>query len=210
MAEFVHHERNGLVFRTGDAADLAKQLRRLVEEPELLTSLDDFPPVKTLVENGEETEFRYRGLVCRVRPEVGVSTLIEFAGNQDVLREGNVEPQDAHMLLLRPGGGAAEYEIGCLMPGPVTIEVDVQLMAGETDVEMSGRLLIDGIEASRITNVRAGQQDEIHVWSTDAELPRDVRRLRIQVSLDNIDGADEGFVRISAVRVRTVPKDVLA
>ncbi len=210
MAEFVHHERNGLVFRTGDAADLAKQLRRLVEEPELLTSLDDFPPVKTLVENGEETEFRYRGLVCRVRPDVGVSTLIEFAGNQDVLREGNVEPQDAHMLLLRPGGGAAEYEIGCLMPGPVTIEVDVQLMAGETDVEMSGRLLIDGIEASRITNVRAGQQDEIHVWSTDAVLPRDVRRLRIQVSLDNIDGADEGFVRISAVRVRTVPKDVLA
>lgn len=208
MAEFVHDGRNGLTFETGNAEDLARVLLRMVEEPGLVESLDEFPPVKTLIENGEETEFRYRALACRVRPDVGMRTLIEFAGNQDAQREGNVEPQGAEMLLLRPGGAAVEYEVGSLLPGPVEVQVDVQLLGGETVVEMAARLMIDGVEAGRITDLRAGQEDQVHVWSIPAELPRDVRRLRLQVSLE--DGGPEAFLRVLAVRVRTCREEAIA
>jgi hypothetical protein len=208
MAEFVEHERNGLLFRAGDAADLARALRRLVEERDLLGSLDAFPPVKTLQQNGAETEFRYRALACRVRPEVGTRTLLEYRGVEDAHREGNVEQQDADMLLLRPGGAAVEYEVGSLLPGPVDVVVDVRLMGGETAVPMAARLLVDGAEAGRVTDLVAGHEDAIHEWVVPCELPRDARRLRIQVSLE--DGGDELFLRVKRVRVRTRPPEVPA
>jgi len=69
MAEFVRDGVEGLQFRVGDAGDLAAKMRRLVEEPGLLEELGrDLPRVKTIAENAEELEFRYRGLLCRERP----------------------------------------------------------------------------------------------------------------------------------------------
>lgn len=41
MAEVVNHEENGLLFEPGDPEDLARQLRRLTEEPDLLDKLSD-------------------------------------------------------------------------------------------------------------------------------------------------------------------------
>jgi glycosyltransferase involved in cell wall biosynthesis len=38
-AELVRHERNGLLFEVDDADDLARQLQRLLDEPELLPRL---------------------------------------------------------------------------------------------------------------------------------------------------------------------------
>ena len=39
MPEVVHHDVNGLLFRRGDDADLARQLRRLIDQPDLLARL---------------------------------------------------------------------------------------------------------------------------------------------------------------------------
>jgi glycosyltransferase involved in cell wall biosynthesis len=39
MAEAVRHGENGLLFEPGDSEDLARQLRRLTEEPRLLEEL---------------------------------------------------------------------------------------------------------------------------------------------------------------------------
>lgn len=39
MAEVVRHEENGLLFKLGDAGDLARQLKRLIDEPDLLARL---------------------------------------------------------------------------------------------------------------------------------------------------------------------------
>ncbi len=39
MAEVVRHEENGLLFELGDSEDLAHQLKRLIDEPDLLTKL---------------------------------------------------------------------------------------------------------------------------------------------------------------------------
>jgi glycosyltransferase involved in cell wall biosynthesis len=63
MAELIKHEQNGLVFNPGDADDLAYQLLRLLEEPNLLTELQNgIEPVKTVSDEIHELETFYRGL----------------------------------------------------------------------------------------------------------------------------------------------------
>lgn len=51
MAEMVRHDVDGLLFRPGDADDLARQLQRLLDEPDLLPRLRaNAPPVMTIEE----------------------------------------------------------------------------------------------------------------------------------------------------------------
>jgi glycosyltransferase involved in cell wall biosynthesis len=67
MPEFVRHERDGLLFGLEDHGGLARQLRRLVEEPGLLERLRaGIEPVKTIQENVDELEVMYGGLLARV------------------------------------------------------------------------------------------------------------------------------------------------
>ena len=64
MSEFVRHEEDGLLFELENAEDLARQLRRLVEEPGLLDRLRaGIRPVKTLQENVDELEDLYSRLL---------------------------------------------------------------------------------------------------------------------------------------------------
>ena len=66
MSEFVKHEENGLLFELEDAEDLARQLRRLYEEPGLLEKLrGGIGPVKTVGENVDELEELYDTLLDR-------------------------------------------------------------------------------------------------------------------------------------------------
>ena len=49
ISEFVCHGINGLLFKRGDAVDLARQMRRFVQEPTLLARLQGgIPLVKTI------------------------------------------------------------------------------------------------------------------------------------------------------------------
>jgi glycosyltransferase involved in cell wall biosynthesis len=60
MSEFVKHEESGLLFERENAEDLARQLRRLCEEPGLIERLRrGIGPVKTVEENAEELERLY-------------------------------------------------------------------------------------------------------------------------------------------------------
>jgi glycosyltransferase involved in cell wall biosynthesis len=71
MAEYVRDGVDGLLFAPGDDAELARVLRRFVDEPDLLDALGrDFPPLKTIQEDAAAMEFRYRGLVARRLPRV--------------------------------------------------------------------------------------------------------------------------------------------
>jgi len=55
LAELVHHGKNGLLFTMGDAGSLAKQLRMLIGDPELIERLRaGMPAVKTMDQNAEE------------------------------------------------------------------------------------------------------------------------------------------------------------
>lgn len=71
LAELIHHDADGLLFPRGDADGLAAQLRRVVDDPELLGRLRaNTPPVKTMDENVTELEALYRGLLSGVRTTV--------------------------------------------------------------------------------------------------------------------------------------------
>ncbi len=64
MAELVRDEIDGLYFMPGDADDLARQLRRLLDEPELLRGLAaNAPMVKQLDEEMYQLEAAYRGVI---------------------------------------------------------------------------------------------------------------------------------------------------
>ena len=64
MAEAVDHEVNGLLFECGDANDLSKQIRRLIENPGLLTKLKQgMSPVIPMKDHVDQLEIIYKGLV---------------------------------------------------------------------------------------------------------------------------------------------------
>lgn len=64
MAEMVSDEVNGLLFERGNVSDLARQLRRLVDEPELIRRLKlGIPRVKTVDEEVDQLEKIYRELI---------------------------------------------------------------------------------------------------------------------------------------------------
>jgi glycosyltransferase involved in cell wall biosynthesis len=64
MAEAIQHEVNGLVFSPGDAADLAVQLRRLLEEPELRRAVAAHPKkVSSIEENAARHQELYGQLL---------------------------------------------------------------------------------------------------------------------------------------------------
>lgn len=63
MAELVHDGENGLLFALGDADDLVRQLRRLLDDPCLLPALRaGIGPVKSVAQEVDELEAIYRGV----------------------------------------------------------------------------------------------------------------------------------------------------
>lgn len=67
MAELIEHERSGLLFRLNDAADLQRQIERLLDEPQLLEHLrQSIPPVKTVDEEMREILYHYQHLLSAV------------------------------------------------------------------------------------------------------------------------------------------------
>lgn len=65
MAEAVDHERDGLLFELEDVTDLARQLWRLQDDPDLLDRLrSGVAPVKTLAEEVDDLERIYESLLA--------------------------------------------------------------------------------------------------------------------------------------------------
>lgn len=64
LADLVGHEKSGLLFEMGNARDLAAQLQRLVNDPEMIERLrGGIPNVKTVDQNVEELFDIYAGLL---------------------------------------------------------------------------------------------------------------------------------------------------
>jgi glycosyltransferase involved in cell wall biosynthesis len=64
MAELVQAGENGLLFRPGDAGDLARRLRQLLDDPDLLPALRrGIRPVKSVAQEIDELEEIYRAVV---------------------------------------------------------------------------------------------------------------------------------------------------
>jgi glycosyltransferase involved in cell wall biosynthesis len=75
VAEMVHHERNGLLFTVDDASDLARQLQRLLDEPDLLTRLRQRQiTFRTLDDEVDQIDALYGELVPG--PQFAVDSLV--------------------------------------------------------------------------------------------------------------------------------------
>ena len=200
MAEFVKDGVDGLHFGVGDPDDLAAKMKRFVDEPELVKELSkDFMRVKTLVENGEEMEFRYRGLTCVDRSPEGAGALLVQGARSAALIESCVE-QGADMLLLAPGGGALEFDLEGCGGGLRELALKVMLLAAEDSVEMGGRVLVDGAEVGQITPFSTDGSDEIREICLNIDIAPNAQRLRIECAL--FEGGPEAHLRLVSLEIR--------
>ena len=205
MEEYVRDGVDGLLFRTGDADSLAGVLQRFIEEPELAAALSqDFMPIKTLDQNGAETEFRYRALCCLDRSAIhGPQLLLEHAGNQFVDQRGEALKQGTDMLILQPGA-AVDYDLSGLPAGPVQLILDVLALGVEPDLPHGARLSIDGTALGTMLRFTSSGCDELRTIVLDGDLPEGARRLQLDTA--EAFGSDDCFLRVKRVAVRTRPK----
>jgi len=186
MAEFVRDGVDGLHFAVGDASDLAAKMRRLVEEPDLLERLRgaDWMHVKTIAENGAETEARYRALACVVRdgaPGASGVPLFEPDVTRPADAEGDFEVQGGGGALLRPGSSAS-YDLPALSPGRYRVEVEVMHVDGEASLALGGTLGQEGSGgAHAVIEAAAGPAGPV------------VRRVEVE-----LDGAAGARLRVAA------------
>lgn len=111
-AELVREGVGGLQFRAGDAADLERVLRRLLDEPELLDELRaSIPAVGTLADRLEVVRRHYAELVVAPRPPLRVAAVVvdcgtprETAGAVEALWAGARRPDQ--VVVVDNGGGA--------------------------------------------------------------------------------------------------------
>jgi glycosyltransferase involved in cell wall biosynthesis/GT2 family glycosyltransferase len=183
MAEYVRDGVDGLWFAVGDAEDLARKMQRLVDEPELLAALGrDLPAVKTIAEDAEAMEFRYRGLVCRDRSaEVEAAARLARASGAELQRVGAAELQGADLALVRPGeGNALELDVRGCGGGPRELLVTSLALAAEPELRLAGRVLVDGVEVARLAELGGGAADEERTERLLLELPEDAAVLRLE------------------------------
>lgn len=203
MAELVRDGVDGLHFRVGDARDLARVLRRFVDEPDLVARLSrQWPRIKTMAEDAREMEVRYRALACVERSR-GARTYLDARGIHTLRREGPVEQQGADLLLLRPGGAAVEYDVSLAGAGRVEVRLEVLLLGAEREVPMAASVALDGRELGSVGPFAADGRDEVRAFAFEAELESAPRRLRIEPRAS--PGAPEQFLRIARVVVADAP-----
>jgi hypothetical protein len=130
-------------------------MRRIVENPGILeTFRTGIPPVKTIAANAAELEVLYRQAIAGLgglRDEVpsdGRLPLLELWGRSYSGRRGRVRRQGEDLVLLEPGpkgGSAVRYEIdGSVLPEGVRLEIETELLKGETSVVLGGAVFLDG------------------------------------------------------------------
>ena len=202
MAEYVRDGVDGLHFAVGDAGDLARVLKRFVDEPDLVEELSgNFMQVKTIEQNARETEFRYRGLCCR-RRAARPTTLVDHEGVGSALRAGECDQQGADMLLLRPGA-AAEYELEAAGPGQRTLQIDIFGLGAEEHLLLGGALTLDGAAVGSIASFTSAGEDGTHRFEFELELPPGARRLRIETAKGGLMSKAQ-HLRVKRVVVRGV------
>ncbi|MFT5285894.1 MAG: glycosyltransferase involved in cell wall biosynthesis/GT2 family glycosyltransferase [Planctomycetota bacterium] len=202
MAEYVRDGVDGLQFAVGDDAALARCLERFLREPDLLDKLsEDFLPVKSIAEDAALTEARYRSLCTIVRDQKGFGAI--YSATSTEARRGSVEQQGATMLLLRPEGEAAiDYDLRPLISGPHVVTVDSVALAGEQEIALAGRVLLDGAVVGNLTTLRGGKEETVSKTQLDIMLPEGGGRTLTILNLD--ESGARCYSRVNRVAIEPV------
>lgn len=199
MAEFVRDGVDGLLFELGSAADLADKMALLVEDAELRGRLADadWMPVKTIVENGEETEARYRSLCTIERPATGgpAGAVLRRAALETAVRHGACEVQGAELLLMRPGA-AADWSVDGLPAGDYVLALGLEYLAPETSLVLGGEVLVDGVVRARISDSTSRGRTEKREQLVGLKLEHGSKFLSLRASAD---GAADVYLRLSTL-----------
>lgn len=123
-------------------------------------------------------EVRARSLLCRAASRV---LLDRFASDAD-RRAGDVEDQGRFMMLFGFDAAALEFDTPDLgrSAGPWRVEVDVELLAHETDVPMGGRVIVDGRTIGHLGPLCSNGHAEIVRVAFDLQDIATPRSLRIE------------------------------
>ncbi|MEM9381764.1 MAG: glycosyltransferase [Planctomycetota bacterium] len=204
MAEFVRDGVDGLLFELGSAGDLAAKMARLVEEDGLLPRLTsaEWIPIKTIEQNGEETEARYRSLCTVVRERSsgeGAGPVFERGALETSERRGPCEQQGADALLLRPGA-SADWDVGDLPELALRVELEAYVCGDEPDLAIGAQILVDGTSAGFVGPITPDGSDAY----VDLELDLDpgVRPRKITLEPRAGDGTD---LHMRLCRIRLSP-----
>jgi hypothetical protein len=197
MAEFVRDGVDGLLFELGSAADLADKMAMMVEDAELRERLAtaEWIPIKTIVENGEETEARYRSL-CTVERDVGEATQgpAMIRGALDTAaRRGACEQQAADMLLMRPGA-EADWDLEGVPAGEYTLTVRMEYFAPEDAIVLAGEVVVDGVRAAEMAPTRSEGRTEAREQSLILRVEHGAKFLSLRASTE---GAGDVYLRLS-------------
>ncbi|MDG1050212.1 MAG: glycosyltransferase family 4 protein, partial [Planctomycetota bacterium] len=185
MAEFVRDGVDGLLFELGSAADLADKMASMVEDAALRERLAsaDWIPIKTIVQNGEETEARYRSLctIERVAVEAQAGPVLRRGALETAARQGGCEQQGADMLLLRPGA-SADWALDGLPAGSYRLTLSLEFLAGEGDIVLGGAVLGDGVVPVRIPETSSSGGAETREVTLDLKLEHEAKNLKLEAS----------------------------
>jgi GT2 family glycosyltransferase/glycosyltransferase involved in cell wall biosynthesis len=167
LAERVREGIDGLRFRPGDAADLARAMRRFIEEPSLLAQLGQTPPaLPTLDEHVTTLEGLYARARRRFRERVGRVGVV-------VLDRGR--PEDAAAAAVSAVDEAVAPQVLVVENGPGP-EPDLPPGVGVLHLRQN-RGYAGGMNAG-IAHLRAAGCDRILLLNNDAALaPGALRRL---------------------------------
>lgn len=204
MREFVRDGVDGLRFAVGDADDLARAMKRFLDEPDLLERLSkDFRRIKTVAEDGADAEYRYRALAARRRSRehsTGPRVVCERRGIEAAAKAGPVEPQGADLLLVRPGG-AVEYDVAGAGGGRRKLRIEQHVVGTETSVTLGGRVAIDGKVAGTLQLAVARGKDDVIADELELDLAADAKRVRLEP-------APGAYLRVKRLVITALPAAV--
>lgn len=153
-------------------------------------------------ERARVLEVRYRGLSCRARrSRYHGGYCFDRSAREGQARGRKVGFHGRDMVLLGPKRSSLTFELEGVGAGRHELSVWLYFTDAESDLEQSGRILIDGQLLTRFGSIRQPREEGgIHLLKLEIDVPRPGARLKI-VNTRSFLGRP-GFVRVQRVRLR--------
>jgi GT2 family glycosyltransferase/glycosyltransferase involved in cell wall biosynthesis len=209
MAEMVRDGVDGLLFMPGDAADLARVLRRLLDEPELLGRLrSGLPRVRTIAEDAAWTRDVYQRVLAAPRPAGArprlAAVVVHWRTPDETLLTvralaASRRPIDDLIVVDNGSGDLPAARIAAAAPGVRIITAGVNLgFSGGTNLGVRGALGAGGEHDA------APAAERVLLINSDAIVPPDaIERLEAALESDETAG-----IVAPALLARSAPETV--
>jgi GT2 family glycosyltransferase len=164
----------------GDLAGVEDALRAAVDErgPSVPIGL------RTPAEETDELVFRYRCVACVARGDELERAPIALAEGTALRPLGVDRTQGGGHRLLLPGESAV-LRLGREHAGPAWIVVRQLSLAGERDVVLGGRILVDGAPVALVPRAPSGGEDRAVVQAAQFWIEAGARELRLEATDSN-------------------------